>query len=106
MKQWLKPEIEESRLAWRSRVTFARAEFDLGLKVRDKGRFRERQVALIPRRSEICREELLMTYIDRDYDFIAYPPYAPPNLGTWTMAIGWILIAFGLAYYWAHISLG
>ena len=47
-----------------------------------------------------------MTYIDRDYDFIAHPLYARPNLGTWTMAIGWILIAFGLAYYWAHISLG
>ena len=50
-----------------------------------------------------------MTYIDRDYDFIAHPlyaPHAPPNLGTWTMVIGWILIALGLAYYWAHISLG
>lgn len=47
-----------------------------------------------------------MTYVDRDYDFIAHPLYAPPNLGTWTMVIGWIFIAFGLAYYWAHISLG
>jgi hypothetical protein len=46
-----------------------------------------------------------MTYIDRD-DFIPHPLYAPPNSGTWTMAIGWILIAFGLSYYWAHISLG
>jgi hypothetical protein len=45
-----------------------------------------------------------MTYVDRDYD--SHPLYAPPNLGTWTMVIGWILIAFGLAYYWAHILLG
>jgi len=49
-----------------------------------------------------------MTYVDtdydRDYDFIAHPHYALPNLGTWTMVIGWILIAFGLAYYWAHIN--
>jgi hypothetical protein len=43
-----------------------------------------------------------MTYVDRDYD--SHLLYA--NLGTWTMVIGWILIAFGLAYYWAHISLG
>jgi len=51
-----------------------------------------------------------MTYVDRDYDrdydFIGHPHYALPNLGTWTMVIGWILIAFGLAYYWAHINFG
>ena len=46
-----------------------------------------------------------MTYTDRDYDFIVVPLYAPPNLETWTMVIGSILIAFALAY-WAHISLG
>ena len=47
-----------------------------------------------------------MTYVDRDHDFIHHPLYAPANLGTWTMVIGWILIAFGLAYYWAHINFG
>ena len=45
-----------------------------------------------------------MTYVDRDYD--SHPLYVPPNLGTWTMVIGGTLIAFGLAYCWAHISLG
>jgi len=42
-----------------------------------------------------------MTYVDRDYDFIAHPLYIPTNLGTWTMVVGAILIAFALAY-WAH----
>jgi len=50
-----------------------------------------------------------MTYVDRDYDrdydFIAHPLSTPANLWTWTMVIGSILIAFGMAY-WAHISLG
>ena len=46
-----------------------------------------------------------MTYIDRDYDFIAHPLHVPPNLKTWTMVIGSILMAFALAY-WAHTSLG
>jgi len=45
-----------------------------------------------------------MTYVDRDYDFIDHPLYAPANLGTWTMVIGSILIAFALTY-WAHASL-
>jgi hypothetical protein len=44
-----------------------------------------------------------MTYTDRDYNFIAHPLYAPPNLETWTMVIGSILIAFALAY-WAHMA--
>jgi hypothetical protein len=58
--------------------------------------------------TKICRENYfvernyLMTYVDSDYD--SHPLYASPNLGTWTMVIGWILISFGLAYYWAHIS--
>ena len=43
-----------------------------------------------------------MTYIDRDYDFIAHPLHAPPNLRTWTMVIGSILMAFGLAYLGPH----
>ena len=44
-----------------------------------------------------------MTYIDRDRDFIAYPLSTPPNLETWTMTIGPILLAFGIAY-WALIK--
>ena len=44
-----------------------------------------------------------MTYINRDHDFIAYPLSTPPNLETWTMTIGSILLAFGIAY-WAHIK--
>jgi hypothetical protein len=44
-----------------------------------------------------------MTYNYRDHDFIAYPSSTLPNLETWTMAIGSILVAFGMAY-WAHIS--
>jgi hypothetical protein len=46
-----------------------------------------------------------MTYIDRDYDFIAHSLCAPPNLETWTMVIGSILITSGFAY-WGHMSLG
>ena len=44
-----------------------------------------------------------MTYNYRDHDFTAYPSSTLPNLETWTMAIGSILVAFGMAY-WAHIS--
>jgi hypothetical protein len=44
-----------------------------------------------------------MTYIDRDNDFIAYPLSTSPNLETWTLMIGSVLIAFGVAY-WAHIK--
>jgi hypothetical protein len=44
-----------------------------------------------------------MTYIDRDFDFIAYRPSTLPSLKTWTMTIGSILVAFGTAY-WTHIS--
>jgi hypothetical protein len=44
-----------------------------------------------------------MTYIDRNYDFIAYPISTPTNLETWTMVIGSILVAFGMAY-WAHVN--
>jgi hypothetical protein len=46
-----------------------------------------------------------MTYIDRDhdFDFIAYPLSTPANLETWTMTIGSILLAFGIAF-WAHVK--
>jgi hypothetical protein len=44
-----------------------------------------------------------MTYNDRDHDFIAYRPSMLPSLETWTMTIGSILVAFGMAY-WVHIS--
>ena len=36
-----------------------------------------------------------MTYNYRDHDFIAYPSSTLPNLETWTMAIGSILVALG-----------
>ena len=45
----------------------------------------------------------LMTYIDREHDFIAYPLSTSPNLETWALTIGSVLIAFGVAY-WAHIK--
>ena len=44
-----------------------------------------------------------MTYIDRDYDFIAYRPSTLPSLETLTITIGSILVAFGMAY-WAHMK--
>lgn len=44
-----------------------------------------------------------MTYVDGDHEFGSCPYATPPNLVTWTMTIGSILVAFLMAY-WAHIS--
>ena len=44
-----------------------------------------------------------MTCVEGDHEFSFYPYATPPNLVTWTMTIGLILVAFLMAY-WAHIS--